>query len=176
MAIKPRKGDLINSKLQTPNSRETSNSKLQASRQFGKASIEIDWICRIADRRRRRFVAEGGSCWLRLRFPLIRQRDKNVFERWRHGPEIGVWDASHRQSLPPSARQQARALLQIRFNMGQSNQFVAAFDQGRAPESIKTPVKHQILIDRQFVIQRELLGHVTDEIFDLVSLCGDVEA
>ena len=60
--------------------------------------------------------------------------------------------------------------------MCQPDQFIPAFDQLIAPKAIEASVEHEVLKNRQFVVERKLLGHVTDQTFDPVQLAHDIQA
>jgi len=78
--------------------------------------------------------------------------------------------------LTPAAGEQRRAPDQIRLQMGKRDQFIAALLQLPAAQPIKPAVKLEVLLDRQFVVERKLLRHVTDERFDPFRLARHIVA
>src|SRR5687767_9051237 len=84
--------------------------------------------------------------------------------------------ARHRQSLPPSAREQRRAPIQIRFQMRDRGQFLAAFLQRFPVQAIKPPVKQKIFVHGQLIVEREFLRHVSDQSLHLLGVAHDVHS
>ena len=82
--------------------------------------------------------------------------------------------ARHRQPLPPAAGEQTRATAQIRFEMRQRDQFVAPLRQRRSTQAIEPPVKHEVFVHGQLVVERKFLGHIADERFDAVGFARHV--
>src|SRR5207244_10713278 len=63
---------------------------------------------------------------------------------------------------------------EIRFNMRNADQFFAAFFELFATQTIKAPVKLQVLMHGQFVVEGKLLRHVTDDALDLFGFGFDI--
>jgi hypothetical protein len=84
--------------------------------------------------------------------------------------------ASQRHALLPAARERARELV---APLAQADLREQGLDPLRAllgRQVVDPAVKLQVLLDRQVLVQAEALRHVTDALFDLLGLLGDVEA
>src|SRR5438445_6209852 len=84
--------------------------------------------------------------------------------------------AGHRQPLPPTAGQQAGPLFQVWLNVSESYEFIALLGQLLAAQPVKPSVKHQVFEHCEFVVERELLRHVSDQVLDLLGLGRNVES
>src|SRR6185436_9306952 len=68
--------------------------------------------------------------------------------------------AGHREALPPSARKQPGAALEIRFDVRQRDELILSFPQRVPAQAVQAAIEHQVFINGQFVVERELLRHV----------------
>ena len=82
----------------------------------------------------------------------------------------------HGKSLPPAAGKQPGALVDVRFQMGDRDHFVATLSQLATAQAIEFPGKDQILVSRQLIIERKLLRHVTDHVLDRFRVAHDIMA
>ena len=82
--------------------------------------------------------------------------------------------ASHGEPLPPAARKQTGAPVEIRLEMGDRDQFVATLLQFLSAQTVKLAGKGKVLTHRQLVVERKFLRHVADHFFDGFALAADI--
>src|SRR6266446_9804662 len=80
----------------------------------------------------------------------------------------------HSETLAPTAREQRSASVEVRFEMRDSDQFVASLFQCATFQSVELAGENKIFVRRQLVVERKLLRHVPDHLFDLFAFANDV--
>ena len=60
--------------------------------------------------------------------------------------------------------------------MGQRDQFIPSLSQLPTAHAVKFAGENQVFVRGQFVVERKLLRHVTDHLFDLFAFTNDVAA
>src|SRR6185503_20469147 len=82
-----------------------------------------------------------------------------------------------RQSEPllPSARQRARAPVNIAVDVSQINYSISPLLYSLALQPVDVRIEIYVLPDRQVLIEAELLRHVTDALTNLVNLLEYIE-
>src|ERR1019366_1453151 len=78
-------------------------------------------------------------------------------------------------ALPPAAGEQRGALIQIGLQVGEGDELVIALLERRAAQAVKAPIKAQVLMRRQLVVERELLGHIADEGLDALQVTRHIQ-
>ena len=83
--------------------------------------------------------------------------------------------AAKRQPLLPSAREFSRKPIKIRPETVQLDDFIHAPLQPIGGQAVNAPIEREILVDRQIVVQTELLRHVADAFAHFFRMRANVE-
>src|SRR5438309_1909903 len=72
----------------------------------------------------------------------------------------------HRQALPPSTGKLRCAPADVRLQMSDRDQFIAALGQCPPAQTVELARENKVLIHRQLVVERKFLGHITDHVLN----------